>query len=61
MTMTDADRVEREERELREELERLIVDKMRAEWAKNTAIWLGVVIGSMAIVLGVLQLVTSAG
>ena len=56
--MTDADRVEREERELQAELDRLIVDKMRAEWAKNTVIWLGVVLGSMVVVLGVLQLVT---
>ena len=59
--MTDAQQVEREERELQEELERLIIDTMRAEWAKNTVIWLGVVLGSMAIVLGVLQLVTSSG
>jgi hypothetical protein len=59
--MTDAERVEREDRELREDLEQLIADTMRAEWAKNTVIWLGVVLGSMAIVLGVLQLVTSAG
>ena len=59
--MTDAERVKREDRELREDLERLIADTMRDEWAKNTAIWLGVVLGSMAIVLGILQLVTSAG
>jgi hypothetical protein len=56
--MTDAQQVEREERELQEELERLIADTMRAEWAKNTVIWLGVVLGSMAIVLAVLLVVT---
>jgi hypothetical protein len=50
--------VEEEERELQRDLDELLADTIRREWARNVAIWLGVVIGSFAVIILVLIMVT---
>ena len=50
--------VEEEEQALQRDLDELLADTIRREWARNAAIWLGVVIGSFAVIIIVLLLVT---
>jgi hypothetical protein len=50
--------VEEEERALQRDLDELLADTIRREWARNAAIWLGVVIGSFAVIILVLIVVT---
>jgi hypothetical protein len=48
---SQAKQLEKEEQELQNDLDELLADTMKREWAKNAAIWLGVVLGSFAIIL----------
>jgi hypothetical protein len=55
---SEAKDLEKEERDLQHELDELLADTIRQEWPRNAAIWLGVVIGSFAVNIGVLVLLT---
>jgi hypothetical protein len=55
---SEAKELEKEERELQRELDELLAVTIRKEWPRNAAIWVGVVVGSFAVILGVLVLLT---
>lgn len=54
----DAKELEKEERDLQSELDELLEDTIRQAAPRNAAIWLGVVLGSFALVLVLLWIVT---
>lgn len=53
-----AKELEKAEKELQKDLDELIADTMQQEWPKNTGIWLGVVLGSLALILLVLIVIS---
>ena len=55
---SEAKELEREEREQEAELETLLADAMREAWPRNAAIWIGVVAGSLVVILVVLVVVS---
>jgi hypothetical protein len=55
---SEAKDLEREEQGLQRDLDELLADSIRKEWPRNAAIWLGVVIGSFAVIIVVLVVVT---
>jgi hypothetical protein len=55
---SQAKQLEKEEQELQQDLDELLADTMRQEWAKNAAIWLGVVLGSFVVILLVLMAIS---
>jgi hypothetical protein len=55
---SEAKDLEKEERDLQHDLDELLADTIRQEWPRNAAIWLGVVTGSFAVIIGVLVLLT---
>jgi hypothetical protein len=54
----EADEMERIRREQEAELTKLIAADIREAWVQNTLIWIGVVGGSLLVVLGLLVFVT---
>jgi hypothetical protein len=55
---SEAKELEKEEQDLQHDLDELLADTIRQEWPRNAAIWLGVVVGSFAVIIVVLLLVT---
>ena len=55
---SEAKELEKVQKEQERDLEELLADTMRQEWPRNAAIWIGVVLGSLVVILLLLVLVT---
>jgi hypothetical protein len=53
-----AKELEKEEKDLQKDLDELLADTLKQEWPLNAAIWLGVVLGSLLVILLLMMAIT---